>query len=158
MATKMKGYKLDLAHQTLTLTAAFADAANNPGTAEYKLVCQFQHDFPNLVIVNRTHTTPKRYNNKNGIVTQRNQFSGLNYKRMEKFMNALPEGKKFLDEYNKLKAVADICPSPYAVIRRWFIAQFPKYREDPLFYVNNSVEVIDFAAFLEAAKQSKEAV
>ena len=73
-------------------------------------------------------------------------------------MNALPEGKKYLDEYNKLKAVADICLSPYAAIRRWFEAQFPEYRENPLFYVHNSVEVIDFAPILEAAKQSKEAV
>ena len=153
MATKMKGYKLDLAHQTLTLTAAFADAANNPGTAEYKLVRQFQHDFPNLVIVNRTHTTPKRYNNKNGIVTQRNQFSGLNYERMEKFMNALPEGEKYLEEYNNLRAVAvpKLCRSPYTVVRRWFEAQFPKYRENPLFYVHNSVEVIDYAAFIDSA-------
>ena len=151
MATKMKGYKLDLAHQTLTLTAAFADAANNPGTAEYKLVRQFQHDFPNLVIVNRTHATPKRYNNKNGIVTHRNQFSGLNYERMEKFMNALPEGEKYLNEYKALRSVVVLSPSGYASVRRWFAAQFPKYRENPLFYVKNSVEVIDYAAYIDAA-------
>ena len=68
---------------------------------------------------------------------------------MEQFMNALPEGTKFLDEYNKLNAVAVLCPSPYAVIRRWFEAQFPLYRNNPLFYVKNSVEVIDYATVID---------
>lgn len=155
MATKMKGYKLDLAHQTLTLTAAFADAANNPGTAEYKLVRQFQHDFPNLAIVNRTHASPSSYKVK-GQDKKRTSYyptKGMTFNRMEQFMNALPEGEKYLEEYNKLKSVAvpDLCHSRYTIVRRWFEAQFPKFRENPLFYVHNSVEVIDYAAFVDSA-------
>lgn len=151
MSKKNAGYKLDLAHQTLTLTAAFADAANNPASDEYNLVRQFQHDFPNLKIVNRTHATPKRYNNKNGTITYHNQFNGLTYKKMEKFMGALPDGEKYLNEYNALRSVVLLSPSGYASVRRWFAAQFPKYRENPLFYVKNSVEVIDYAAYVDAA-------
>lgn len=151
MANAIRGYKLDLAHQTLTMTAAFAEKANNPGTAEYRLVRQFLHDFPNLKVENRTHASPKRYKNSNGTVTTRNQFNGLTYEKMEQFMNNLPEGKKYLDEYNALRAVVVLSPSGYASVRRWFAAQFPKYRENPLFYVKNSVDVIDYAAFLNTA-------
>ncbi len=155
MATKMKGYKLDLAHQTLTVTAAFADAANNPGTAEYELLLRLQHDFPNLKIVNRTHASPSSYKVK-GQDKKRTSYyptKGMTFNRMEQFMNALPEGEKYLEEYNKLKSVAvpDLCHSRYTVVRRWFEAQFPKYRENPLFYVHNSVEVIDYAAFIDSA-------
>ena len=150
MSKNTQGYKLDLAHQTLTMTATFAAAANVPNTDEYKIVRQFLRDFPNLKITYRTHETPKRYNNSNGTITKRNQFLGLTYKRMEKYMNALDDGQEYLAEYNKIRAAADaICASPYSVVAQWFMAQFPLYREKPLSYLTNTVPVLDYATFLE---------
>ncbi len=158
MATKMKGYKLDLAHQTLTLTAAFADAANNPGSAEYKLVRQFLHDFPNLEIVNRTRTSPTSYKGKgqDGKRTSYYPTKNLSYERMERFMNALDNSQKYLDEYHKLREKAEaICLSPYAPVAQWFMAQFPKFREEPLFYLDTEKlpDVISFSDYLENANK-----
>ena len=89
MITTKKDYKLDLANQTLTITAAFAEAANNPGSKEYRLVRQLQHDFPNLRIEHRTHASPKKYTNSNGRITTHNQYKKLTYGRMEQFMSVI---------------------------------------------------------------------
>ena len=153
MSMNTTGYKLDFAHQTITLTASFASKANDPKSAEYELLLRLQHDFPNLKIVNRTHASPSSYKVK-GQDKKRTSYyptKGMTFNRMEQFMNALPEGEKYLEEYNKLKSVAvpDLCHSRYTIVRRWFEAQFPKFRENPLFYVKNSVEVIDYATFLD---------
>ncbi|MBO5627729.1 MAG: hypothetical protein J5965_01445 [Aeriscardovia sp.] len=153
----MELYKFDAVNKTLVISAAFDRALSDTQSAEYRLYKQMLSDIPGLIVVRKTHKSPTSYKG-DGKRTSYYPTKGLTIKKMEKFMNALPEGKKYLDEYNKLKAVAILCPSPYAAIRRWFEAQFPEYRRNPLFYVNNSVEVIDFAAILEAAKQSKEAV
>ena len=154
MSKKNAGYKLDLAHQTLTLTAAFADAANNPASDEYNLVRQFQHDFPNLKIVYRTHATPTSYNGKmNG--DKRTPYyptKNLSYERMEKFMDAFDGGQKYRNEYDKLRKAAEaMCLAPYMPVARWFMAQFPEFRKDPLYYTKpeHLPDVIDYATFLE---------
>ncbi len=153
MAMNNKGYKLDLAHQTLTMTAAFADAANDPTSAEYKLVRQFLADFPSLKIVKRTHATPTLYNNKDGSKTKRNQFKNLTYKNMEAFIGSVSNSDKYMDAYKTIRAKADImCHNPYAIVRKWFVEQFPKYRTDPLFYIDNEPELVDFSVF-KAAKE-----
>lgn len=155
----MENFKFVGVSKTLIMSAAFERELSNVDSAEYKLYTRMLSEIPGLTVVRKTHTSPTYYKNKEtGRKTSYYPTKGLSYEKMEKFMGALPEGKKYREVYDKLKAVAVLCPSPYACVRHWFEAQFPKYRENPLFYVNNSVEVIDFAAFLEAAKQSKEAV
>ena len=149
----MKNYKFDILTNTLTLSADFVRAASDRGSAEYKMVQQMKAEIPDLIVVRKTHASPSSYKGKNGKKTSYYPTKGLSFERMEKFMNALPEGEKYLDEYNKLRAVSVLCPSAYASVRRWFEAQFPKYRENPLFYVKNSVDVIDYAAFLKAADE-----
>ena len=70
MTKKTNGYKLDLANQTLTMTAAFEAAANDPNSDEYALVRQLLNDFPKLKLVRKTHKTPTRYKNSDGSFTR----------------------------------------------------------------------------------------
>ena len=149
----MENYKFDAINKTLVMSAAFERAVSDTTSAEYRLYKRMLAEIPGLNVERKTHASPSHYTDKNGKKTAYYPSNGLKYEKMEKFMNALPEGKKYLDEYNKLKDAAVLCPSPYAVVRHWFEAQFPKYRENPLFYVNNNVEVIDFAEFLESANK-----
>lgn len=145
----MKNYKFNPITRTLVMSADFARAVADVRTAEYRLFVRMQKEIPDLKIERRTHASPSSYKGKDGKKTSYYPTKGLSYERMEKFMGALPEGQKFLDEYNALSAVTVLCPSPYAVVRKWFEKQFPLYRENPLFYVKNSVEVIDYATVLE---------
>lgn len=54
----MEKFKFDVVAQTLTITAKFAEAMNNPGSEEYKLYQKFSTDFPNLKVIGKTHRTP----------------------------------------------------------------------------------------------------
>ena len=145
----MESYKFDAITRTLIMSSAFARAVSDTRSKEYKLFVRMQKEIPDLKVERKTHASPTSYKSKNGKKTSYYPTKGLSFEKMEQFMNALPEGEKYLNEYNALRAVAVLCPSDYASVRRWFEAQFPKYRENPLFYIRNSVEVIDYAAFLE---------
>lgn len=141
---KMESYKFDITKQTLTLSASFAAAMNNPESEEYALVRRFKRDFPRIVIVRKTHKSPAKPN----------KHSGLSYERMERFMSALPDGVDYLEAYFDLRDKAEaMCASPYAVVSAWFMRQFPKFRTNPLFYLDNAPEIIDFSAVLEKAKK-----
>ena len=72
-------------------------------------------------------------------------------------MDALPEGeskKKVKEAYNFLRYRAGfVQTSAYKMVREWFVAQFPEYRKDPLFYLYNEIVVIDFSAFIKQEQQ-----
>ena len=149
----MERYKFDITAQTLTLSAAFAEAMNDPESAEYALVCKFQRDFPALRIVRKTHATPTRYKNSDGSITTRNKHNGLTYERMERFMSALgDDGVDYLEAYFTLRGKAEaMCASPYTVVSAWFMKQFPKFRSNPLFYLDSAPNIVDFSTILDRA-------
>ena len=152
----MEYYKLNLADKTLTVSKAFEDAVAKGNTAESKLLNKLLKDIPGLEILHKTHSTPKFYVNKNGEVTQRNQFKNLKYVNMEQFMSGLPDNEKYFTEYRYLREHASKPQhSQYALVRKWFIAQFPLFRNNPLFYLNNSPELIP-AKEIENAVPEKE--
>lgn len=153
---KKRAYVFDVVKNTLTLSADFVDAMNDPESDEYKLVRQFQHDFPNLCVVRKTHATPTLYRNSDGSTTARNKHNNLTYERMERFMNALPDGAEYLTAYWELRGKAeDMCASPYAAVSAWFMKQFPQFRSNPLFYLDNKPKVIPYSTILEMAKAKK---
>ena len=156
----MENYKFDFTTKTLTITKAFADKAEKyPESDENKTILRFQADFPDMSIRLRTHKTPTKYHTKGGEVYNCNQYKNLSYDKMERFMYALPEGEskdKVIEAYNYLRYSAGLVQtSTYKAVREWFVAQFPEYRKDPLFYLYNEVVIIDFNAFiLQQTKQN----
>ena len=129
--------------RTLTVTKAFEDAVNAGHDPEYNYLMQLQRDFPGLKIVRKTHRTPSRYVNKSGEISRCNQFKNLTYENMEQFMSGLPESEKYLAEYQYLRDYASKPQrSRYTLIRKWFTAQFPLFRNNPLFYLHNSPEPV----------------
>lgn len=153
----MNGYKLDLANKTITITKAFEEAVASGKGKEYELFMKIQKDIPGLTVIHKTHKTPKKYKTKGGEEYSCNQFKNLTYERMEAFMNAIPNSEEYLKAYNFLRyGVGSVQTSCYTAVRRWFVAQFPEYRKNPLFYLNNEPKVIDFIPFL-AEVQKKDA-
>lgn len=161
MAKASKGYKLDFAHQTITLTADFAEKANNPENDEYTLLCLLKKDFPTFSIVRRTHATPSRYHNKDGSITKRNKHNGLTYERMERFILALSpkDDTDYLEAFYTVREKAEkMCASPYDTVSKWFMSQFPEFRANPLDYIRNPPEIIDYAVFISQAKKKSSVV
>ena len=146
----MEKFVFDVISQTLTITAKFAKMMNDPQSDEYKLVQQFRKDFPNLTIAKKTHKSATHYTTKSGEKFYCNQFKNLTYDRMEKFIKALPKSESYLREYTFVKDFASaIQTSGYTLVRKWFVAQFPEFRKNPLFYLSHSPELVSGATFLE---------
>ena len=157
----MEKFKFDVVSQTLTVTAKFAEKMNDPESEEYKRVLQFQSDFPNLKIAKRTHKSPRKCTSKStGEKFCCNQFKNLTCDRMEKFIEALPNHDAYLREFKFVRYTAfRIQTNGYKQVREWFVAQFPEFRKNPMFYLNNAPDVVDGAEFLnnEAAAHEAEA-
>ena len=146
----MEKFVFDVISQTLTITAKFAKMMNDPQSDEYKLVQQFRKDFPNLTIAKKTHKSATHYTTKSGEKFNCNQFKNLTYDRMEKFIKALPKSESYLREYTFVKDFASsIQTNGYTLVRKWFVAQFPEFRKNPLFYLYNTPELVSGFAFLE---------
>lgn len=149
----MNCYKIDFASKTMTITKAFAEAASDPSSAEYTLMMRFQKDIPGLKVVRKSHKTPARYKTKSGDTYSCNQFKNLTYENMEAFMNPLPKSEQYMALYNFLRNYAGgIQTNTYTAVRRWFVAQFPKYRKDPLFYLTHDVDAIDITPYIQKAE------
>ena len=146
----MEKFSFDVVSQTLTITAKFAKMMNDPQSDEYKLVSKFRQDFPNLTIAKKTHKSATNYTTKSGEKFNCNQFKNLTYDRMEKFISALPKSEGYLREYTFVKDFASaIQTNGYTLVRKWFVAQFPEFRKNPLFYLNHSPALVSGAAFLD---------
>lgn len=145
----MNTYKIDFASKTLTITKAFAEAAADPNSEEYKLMKTFQQDIPNLTIVQRTHKTPTKYHTKSGEILRCNQYKHLTYENMEHFIGLLPNSKEVMKVYEYLRyGFGGVQTSTYARVSDWFMRTFPLYRKNPLFYLENAVKVIDLMKHL----------
>ena len=146
----MNTYKVDFVANTITITAAFAKAMNDPTSAEYKIIAQIRKDFPEMEIIRKTHKTPSKYQTKTGEKFNCNQFKNLTYKNMETFIMGLPAAEAYMEEYLFLKNyAAEVQTNGYTIIRRWFVAQFPEFRKNPLAYLTNQPDVVSAAEVAE---------
>ena len=46
--------------------------------------------------------------------------------------------------------------SRYTAVRKWFVAQFPEFRKNPLFYLYNEVKVVNIVPFIQEAQERAE--
>ena len=154
----MKGYTLNLTAKTLTITKAFNDAVSKGEGEAYELYTKFMRDIPGLTVISKTHKTPTKYTSKRtGEKFNCNQFKNLTFDNMKAFIEGLPNSEKFMKSYNFLRYYGGLPQtSRYPAVRKWFVAQFPEFRKNPLFYLYNDVNVIDFMAILEEEQKRAE--
>lgn len=152
MATKKNtGYKLDFATKTLTITKDFNDKAQDPASTEFGILMNLQNSIPGLAVIRKTHATPTKYTSKStGEKFNCNQFKNLTYKNMETFIMGLPAAEAYMNEYLFLKNyAAEVQTNGYTIIRRWFVAQFPDFRKNPLVYLTTQPAVVSAAEVAE---------
>lgn len=153
----MERYKFDAASKTLTITAAYAQKLNDMDSDEFKHYHAMMQAIPGLVVVNRSHRSPSKCTSTaTGEKFKCNQFKNLTYDNMEKFMDALPHGNVYRKEYDFLKDYASrIQTNGYALVRRWFVAQFPHFRKNPLFYVYNTPTLVKASEVIAETEASE---
>lgn len=153
----MEKYTLDIVNKTLTISAKFNEKLQNLESDEFKLYERLLQTLPSLKVVRKTHKTPSQYTTNSGETFKCNQFKNLKYENMEKFMSALPDNEVYFNEYNFIKDnAALIQTNRYAAVRKWFIAQFPEFRKNPLFYLYHAPTVISGVNFLPQTNSEDE--
>lgn len=148
----MEKYKLDVVNKTLTITKGFADAIANPGEncPEYDLYLRLMREIPGLTVERKTHRTPTAYTSNSGEKFRCNPFKNLKYENMERFMSALPNNEPYFAEYNFIrKFAATIQTNGYALVRKWFMEQFPEFRKNPLLYIQRTPEIVKAVDVIE---------
>ena len=153
----MERYKFDVVSKTLIITAGYAKKLNDLDSAEFKHYNAMMQAIPGLVVVNRSHRSPSKCTSKStGEKFKCNQFKNLTYPNMERFMDALPHGNVYRKEYDFLKDYASrIQTNGYALVRRWFVAQFPHFRKNPLFYVYNTPTLVKASEVIAETEASE---
>lgn len=154
----MERYTLDVVSKTLIITEKFSKKLQDPDSDEFVLYSKLMETIPSLTVSRRTHTTPRRYTSQStGEKFNCNQFKNLTYKNMETFMDGLPNSSQYRKEYDFLRDYAvSIQTNGYALVRKWFVAQFPYFRKNPLFYVYNTPELISGTEFIEKESERQE--
>ena len=113
----------------IEMTKKFAAAAHKFGTQEYKDLQEVRKDYPSYkeVIVTRK-TTAKKDN-----------FKGLTYEYMEKYISSHDEDGKIMAEYQDLRGLSERAkealaePCSYLEMRAWFLKTYPaiaQFHED----------------------------
>lgn len=113
----------------IEMTKKFAAAAHKFGTQEYKDLQEVRKDYPSYkeIIVTRK-TTAKKDN-----------FKGLTYEYMEKYISSHDEDGKIMAEYQDLRGLSERAkealaePCSYLEMRAWFLKTYPaiaKFHED----------------------------
>lgn len=153
----MKGYKLSLTAKTLTITKAFEEAWIDPESEEYKLYQRLMQEIPGLRVQRKTHDRPKKYITKQGEEFKHNPFKGLTEENMKAFISALSDHEAYEKQYKRAKEMAtSFGMRPYTLARKWFLAQFPEYRKNPLVYLKKRQDVVDVKDLAASTQQKQD--
>lgn len=113
----------------IEMTKKFAAAARKFGTQEYKDLQEVRKDYPTYKVVIVTRTTTVKKDN----------FKGLTYEYMEKYISSHDEDGKIMAEYQDLRGLSERAkealaePCSYLEMRAWFLNTYPaiaKFHED----------------------------
>lgn len=115
----MTGYKMNFATKTLTITRAFAEMAMRPNTAEANFIAQMRSLIPDLKISYRTHCGKPH------------PYKGLTNKRMETYISLYENADELMEIFETVKKIGETQLNPRNYVCKWFLQQFPDYKEIP---------------------------
>lgn len=144
--TNVRGCSYNPMTNTLSLSESFVKKASRLGTAEYKMVLQYQKDHPDLKMV---EMEKKPSEHKRDAVT---------YTRMEQTIKLCRDSEARMKQYKQMRTWADIQDAPFLKLKAWFLNNYANYDsmddidEDGFFIPKTKVEVK-----AEAEKKATEA-
>lgn len=131
---------------TLSLSESFVKKASRLGTAEYKMVLQYQKDHPDLRMV---EMEKKPSEHKRDAVT---------YTRMEQTIKLCRDSEARMKQYKQMRTWAEIQDAPFLKLKAWFLNNYANYDsmddiDDEGFFLPKTKEQVK----AEAAKKAKDA-
>lgn len=141
----MRDYKVDFAANTVTVTKAFAEKANQINTEEYKTLMQLKKDFPGIDVVYKTRRRS----------TNVNANKGLTYMNMESYINVFDNRDELLNAFKLVKKLSVVQKNKFLFVKAWFVAQFPDYDKVPSFSLVDNVIPLNAKLLDKAVEESK---
>ena len=139
----------DPVSKTLTITEGFQKKMQDIESEEFQYYSKMMATISGLKVIHRTHKTPRSYTTKDGQVFSCNPGKNLKYQNMENFIAGLPNSEQYMREYNFLREyAADLQTSRHNLVKKWFLAQFPNFRSNPLVYLNQVPTPINAKEFV----------
>ena len=131
---------------TLSLSESFVKKASRLGTAEYKMVLQYQKDHPDLKMVEMEKKNPEH---KRDTVT---------YTRMEQTIKRCRDSEARMKQYERMRTWAEIQDAPFLKLKAWFLNNYANYDsmddiDEEGFFIPKTKEQVK----AEAEKKAKEA-
>ena len=131
---------------TLSLSESFVKKASRLGTAEYKMVLQYQKDHPGLTMV---EMEKKPSEHKRDAVT---------YTRMEQTIKLCRDSEARMKQYERMRTWAEIQDAPFLKLKAWFLNNYANYDsmddiDEEGFFIPKTKEQVK----AEAEKKAKEA-
>ena len=111
-----RNYDFDYRTMTLTTTKSFEEAMKDPFSKEYKIFRQLRKDYPMLNVVSKKTSHAGK---------------GLTYDNMRDYILCYANSDEILPMFHKAIELSVAQPSRYAYVKKWFLTQFPNYREVP---------------------------
>lgn len=145
----MERSKFEPVSKTLVITEAFQKKMQDVTSVEFLYYSKLMDAIPDLKVVNRTHKTPRTYTTKEGETFHCNPSKNLKYANMENFIAGLHNREQYMKEYEFLKERAAVVQtSRHNLVKKWFLAQFPNFRTNPLVYIYQTPEVVSAEQFV----------
>lgn len=119
MKNTMNGLKVDMIHEEIILSKAFAKKAMNTNNPEYRAFVEARTTFPTYTIV-----YGKIKGNPN-----KQTYKGLTYAYMEKYIQLHDKSGEIMEDYKEIRLIAECCKSEYPMVKEWFLATFPNIAE-----------------------------
>ena len=111
------------------VSRSFEKNAKIFGTEEYKLWREYKKDFPAAEMITKTiKRNPTKKTNKN-----------MTYENMEIFMKELSDCENIKKEYERIKELAKVSPSPYRVVLTWFENKFKDTEEYKKVFIDTKI-------------------
>ena len=144
--TSVRGCSYNPMTNTLSLSESFVKKASRLGTAEYKMVLQYQKDHPDLKMV---EMEKKPSEHKRDAIT---------YTRMEQTIKRCRDSEARMKQYERMRTWAEIQDAPFLKLKAWFLNNYANYDsmddiDEEGFFIPKTKEQVK----AEAAKKAKEA-
>ena len=144
--TSVRGCSYNPMTNTLSLSESFVKKASRLGTAEYKMVLQYQKDHPDLKMV---EMEKKPSEHKRDAIT---------YTRMEQTIKLCRDSEARMKQYKQMRTWAEIQDAPFLKLKAWFLNNYANYDsmddiDDEGFFLPKTKEQVK----AEAAKKAKDA-
>lgn len=117
----MKGYYINFAANTVTITKEFQKRASDMTSKEYQTLAKLRTDFPSMRVLVKS------------VRTRKNPSSRLTYDKMVKYLSCQPNAAVLLNMFTNTREQSKSQRNPYLYVKEWFLSVCPDYEEFPRF-------------------------